>query len=45
VTSERIGDYAVTYADTDTGTMSLSDFQRNRLAARFGAGTAMVRVS
>lgn len=44
VTSERIGDYAVTYADTDTGTMALSDFQRNRLAARFGnGGAAMVR--
>lgn len=44
VDSERIGDYAVTFSDAETGTMSLSDFQRNRLAARFGSGGArMVR--
>jgi hypothetical protein len=42
VTSERIGDYSVTYADTETGTLSLSADQRNRLAARFGTGAAMV---
>jgi hypothetical protein len=38
LTSERIGDYAVTYADTESGVMSLTPFQRNRLAARFGNG-------
>jgi hypothetical protein len=38
VTSERIGDYSVTYADTDTGNMTLSDSQVSRLAARFGSG-------
>jgi len=43
VDSERIGDYAVTYSDAETGTMSLTDFQRNRLAARFGGGVGMVR--
>lgn len=43
VSSERIGDYAVTYADTETGTLSLSADQRFRLAARFGTGPAMVR--
>jgi hypothetical protein len=42
VTSERIGDYAVTYADTESGTMTLTDSQRNRLAARFGAGPGVV---
>jgi hypothetical protein len=42
--SERIGDYAVEFdTDTDSGTMTLTDFQRNRLAARFGNGTGMVR--
>lgn len=43
VKSERIGDYSVTYADTETGSMALSDFQRNRLAARFGNGAGVVR--
>lgn len=38
VESERIGDYQVTYAGTETGTMALSAFQRSRLAARFGSG-------
>jgi hypothetical protein len=41
VKSERIGDYSVTYADTETGTMALSDFQRDRLAARFGSGAGV----
>lgn len=45
VTSERIGDYAVTYdTSTDMGTMALSDWQRARLAARFGGGAAVVRL-
>lgn len=45
VESERIGDYAVTYTDAETGTFVLTDFQRNRLAARFGNGGAtMVRL-
>lgn len=45
VTSERIGDYAVTYDTShDMGTMTLSDWQRDRLAARFGGGAAMVRL-
>lgn len=43
VESERIGDYSVKYDDIETGTMALSDFQRKRLAARFGAGAGMVR--
>lgn len=44
VDAERIGDYSVEYADSETGTMSLTDYQRNRLAARFGNGGAgMVR--
>ncbi|WP_328920568.1 hypothetical protein OG911_25295 [Streptomyces sp. NBC_00208] len=43
VVSERIGDYAVTYADTETGTLSLADHQRSRLAARFGTSIAVVR--
>lgn len=38
ITSERIGDYSVTYSDAETGTMCLSEYQRNRLAARFGNG-------
>jgi hypothetical protein len=42
ISSERIGDYSVTYADTETGTMVLSDFQCNRLAARFGNGAGVV---
>lgn len=43
VKSERIGDYSVTYADTESGTMALTDFQRNRLAARFGGAMGLVR--
>ncbi|MFE7776557.1 hypothetical protein ACFU5O_22255 [Streptomyces sp. NPDC057445] len=42
VESERIGDYSVKYADTETGTMALSNSQRSRLAARFGASIAVV---
>jgi hypothetical protein len=41
ITSERIGDYSVTYSDAETGTMRLSDYQRNRLAARFGNGAGV----
>ncbi|WP_319061426.1 hypothetical protein [Streptomyces europaeiscabiei] len=42
--TERIGDYAVGYdTDVDSGTMLLTDFQRNRLAARFGGGAGSVR--
>jgi len=42
--SERIGDYAVTYdSDVTSGTMVLTDFQRDRLAARFGGGAGSVR--
>jgi hypothetical protein len=41
ITSERIGDYAVTYSDAETGTMCLSEYQRNRLAARFGNGAGV----
>lgn len=42
--SERIGDYSATYdTDTDAGTMVLTDFQRARLAARFGRGSGSVR--
>jgi hypothetical protein len=44
VQSERIGDYQVTYADTESGTMSLTSFQRARLAARFGGGVGTVRL-
>lgn len=43
VQSERIGDYQVTYADSESGTMTLTDFQRERLAARFGGGVGSVR--
>lgn len=42
VESERIGDYSVKYANSETGTMTLSNAQRNRLAARFGASVAVV---
>ncbi|MER5687425.1 hypothetical protein [Streptomyces sp. NPDC002205] len=45
VASERIGDYAVTYADAESGTMTLTDSQRARLAARFGASLAVVRAA
>src|SRR5690606_13818862 len=43
--TERIGDYSAGY-DTDAwaGDMRLTDWQRERLAARFGAGAASVRV-
>jgi hypothetical protein len=45
LTSERIGDYAVTYADTESGVMSLTNYQAAKLAARFGnGGTTMVRI-
>ncbi|QDH92113.1 head-tail adaptor [Streptomyces phage Dubu] len=44
VQTERIGDYQVTYADTETGTMSLTSFQRDRLAARFGGGVGTARL-
>ncbi|MFE4717849.1 hypothetical protein ACFRLW_15745 [Streptomyces sp. NPDC056728] len=44
VQSERIGDYQVTYADSETGTMSLTSSQRDRLAARFGGGVGTVRL-
>jgi hypothetical protein len=44
VQSERIGDYQVTYADTESGTMILTAFQRERLAARFGGGVGTARV-
>lgn len=43
VTEERIGDYFVKYGDTETGTMSLTQFQRDRLAARFGGGVGTAR--
>jgi hypothetical protein len=42
IESERIGDYSVKYSDAETGTMSLSDFQRSRLSARFGGGAGVV---
>jgi hypothetical protein len=42
--TERIGDYAVGFdTDVDSGTMVLTDFQRDRLAARFGGGAGSVR--
>ncbi|WP_432118479.1 hypothetical protein [Streptomyces sp. bgisy032] len=42
--SERIGDYAAEFnTDAETGTMSLTDAQRRRLAARFGGGLGLVR--
>lgn len=42
--TERIGDYSVSYdTDIDSGTMLLTDFQRKRLAARFGNGAGAVR--
>jgi hypothetical protein len=42
-TSVRIGDYSVTYSDAETGTLTLSDFQRKRLASRFGSAVTTVR--
>ncbi|MGW5639628.1 hypothetical protein [Streptomyces sp. NPDC003832] len=42
--SERIGDYAAEYnTDAETGTLTLTDFQRARLAARFGGGVGTAR--
>lgn len=48
--SERIGDYSITYSGgstneaAGTGTMALNDWQREKLAARFGASVAAVRL-
>lgn len=43
--TERIGDYSAGYdTDLETGTLALTQFQRDRLAARFGGGAAAVRV-
>lgn len=43
IRAERIGDYSVTYGDSGLiTTMELPDYLRERLAARFGAGAAMV---
>ncbi|MEU9777436.1 hypothetical protein [Streptomyces sp. NPDC047968] len=44
ITSERIGDYAVTYANDGRLTeMELPEHWRERLAARFGGGIGLVR--
>lgn len=44
VTSERIGDYAVTYGGDGLATdMELPAYLRNRLAARFGGGMSLMR--
>lgn len=44
VTSERIGDYAVTYGTTGQITeMELPDYWRERLVARFGGGANVLR--
>ncbi|MFJ4987899.1 hypothetical protein ACIP9H_29360 [Streptomyces sp. NPDC088732] len=44
ITSERIGDYAVTYSsDGRISEMDLPQYWRERLAARFGGGTDLVR--
>lgn len=44
VTSERIGDYAVTYGSNGLITeMELPDYLRERLAARFGGGVSLLR--
>lgn len=44
ITSERIGDYAVTYGGDKLITeMELPDYLRERLAARFGGGAGLVR--
>ncbi|WP_229913637.1 hypothetical protein [Streptomyces capitiformicae] len=44
IRSERIGDYSVTYGDSGLiTTMELPDYLRERLAARFGGGAALVR--
>ncbi|MGW2044642.1 hypothetical protein ACWCPF_05595 [Streptomyces sp. NPDC001858] len=43
IRSERIGDYSVTYGDSGLITgMELPDYLRERLAARFGGGAALV---
>jgi hypothetical protein len=39
---ERIGDYQAKYNNLETGFMALSDFQRDRLAARFGAAPGVI---
>lgn len=44
IRAERIGDYAVTYGDTGLITdVELPDYLRERLAARFGGGFALLR--
>lgn len=44
ITSERIGDYAVTYGSNGLITeMELPDYLRERLAARFGGGASVLR--
>lgn len=44
IRSERIGDYAVTYGSHGLiTTMELPDYLRERLAARFGGGAALLR--
>ncbi|MFD3657028.1 hypothetical protein [Streptomyces sp. NPDC058620] len=44
ITSERIGDYAVTYGGNGLITeMELPDYLRERLAARFGGGASLLR--
>ena len=44
VTSERIGDYAVTYGGDGLATdMELPSYLRERLAARFGGGVSTLR--
>jgi hypothetical protein len=44
VRAERIGDYQVTYGDDGRLTeLELPDYLRERLAARFGGGAAVVR--
>ncbi|THA31790.1 hypothetical protein E6R18_15780 [Streptomyces sp. A1277] len=44
ITSERIGDYAVTYGGDGLATdMELPAYLRERLAARFGGGAGLVR--
>ncbi|MFD7429050.1 hypothetical protein ACFV6Z_18685 [Streptomyces sp. NPDC059818] len=44
LTSERLGDWAVTYGNNGLITdMELPDYLRERLAARFGGGAGLVR--
>jgi hypothetical protein len=44
IRAERIGDYSVTYGSSGLITsMELPDYLRERLAARFGGGVAVVR--